>query len=294
MAKTTEYIFNNYDGGWPAYPEPGLAGSIEILDGLKWQMNFGFRKHLSGSFKEFPLVVEPITDTSCRVMALSTSNPEFRVCFDLPETSVQAFEEDLESRGYSRSAIKEAADKISERTASGQWWAGISEYKIGMGYHYAGARDKRETGTIYANAAGIEYKAFAGSKVKIPWSAIRGIEVSTQATRRVTAGRVVALGVFALAAKKGEIFTYVHITDQNSLWSFAIKSSQGAVINAWKPVLAEWNERVQDPKTDSVSHSENTSGMSVADELRKLAQLRDDGILTEEEFSTRKLKLLEG
>lgn len=293
MAKTTEYIFNNYDGGWPAYPDPGLAGSIEILDGLKWKMNFGFRKHLSGSFKEFPLVAEPMTDNSCRVTVLSISNVEFRVCFDLPETSSQAFEEDLESRGYSRSSIKEAADKISDRTASGQWWAAISEYKIGLGYHYAGARDKRETGTMYATALGIEYKSFAGSKVKIPWSTIRGIEVSTQATRRVTAGRVVALGVFALAAKKGEIFTYVHVTDPNSLWSFAIKSSQSVVLNAWKPILTLWNERVQDPQTDSVLHSENASGVSVADELRKLAQLRDDGILTEQEFSTRKLKLLE-
>jgi len=52
------------------------------------------------------------------------------------------------------------------------------------------------------------------------------------------------------------------------------------------------------PETGTNSHedkdSQNGGGFGVADELRKLAELRDQGVLTEEEFSAQKAKVLEG
>jgi len=294
MAKMTEYKLTNYDGGWKAYPEKGLSGSIEIHEDAKWKMNLGFRKHLNGDFKQFPLEVQPLTDSSCRVVVRNVNNPEFRVSFDLSETSAQTFLKDLEDRGYLYSTMTAAAEDRKKRIAAGEWWAEISEFKIGMGYHYAGERNKNQTGTMFVNNSGIEYKSFGGSKVKIPWDVITDIEISTQATRRVTAGRVLAMGVFALAAKKGEVYTYVHVSDPNTMWSFAIKSSQAGVLETWKPILNAWNNRVQVRPPSAKPEEPERPQMSVADELGKLAQLKDAGVLTEDEFNAQKMKLLHG
>ena len=47
-------------------------------------------------------------------------------------------------------------------------------------------------------------------------------------------------------------------------------------------------------RQESKSHVSISSGSSVADELSKLAKLKTDGILTEQEFETIKKSMLEG
>jgi len=178
--------------------------------------------------------------------------------------------------------------------ASGEWWAELHPYRILIGCHFSGARNKNELGDLHATREGIQYKR---AKVLIPWRAIQDIEISTQATKRVTAGRVIALGVFALAAKKGETYTYIHISDSNTVWSFADTTSQAKVLAAMKPILDAFNSRVTSaPLAATISGPTPTpaagSSPSVADELAKLAKLRAEGVLTDEEFAAQKAKLL--
>jgi hypothetical protein len=171
-----------------------------------------------------------------------------------------------------------------------QWWAGIKPYRILVACHYSGARNKGENGALHATAEGLFYKALLGSKVTIPWNVIQGIEVTTESKRRVTAGRVVSMGIFSLAAKKNETFAYIHVQDANTVWSFAAKTTQAKMLAAMKPVLDAFQSRTQ-TQTEIPPHVQQQ--ISVADELAKLANLRDSGVLSEDEFSTAKSKLLD-
>jgi hypothetical protein len=57
--------------------------------------------------------------------------------------------------------------------------------------------------------------------------------------------------------------------------------------------IKEQTEVIKNQKEDSeVQNDSHKTETSMADELSKLAQLRDSGVLTEEEFSSQKEKLL--
>lgn len=61
---------------------------------------------------------------------------------------------------------------------------------------------------------------------------------------------------------------------------------------AWACKSRVQTVEIAQPKESSEPHHQATAAGSVPDELRKLAQLRDDGILTEVEFQAQKSKLL--
>jgi hypothetical protein len=170
------------------------------------------------------------------------------------------------------------------------WWAGIKPYRILIACHYLGARSRGESGGLRATAEGLFYKPLLGSKVTIPWNVIQDIEVTTESKKRVTAGRAVAIGIFSLAARKNETFTYIHVQDANTVWSFAAKTTQVKVLAAMKPVLDAFQGRTRTQTQAEIPHVQQQ--LSVADELAKLANLRDSGVLSEDEFSTEKAKLL--
>ena len=69
--------------------------------------------------------------------------------------------------------------------------------------------------------------------------------------------------------------------NEKSVYSSKDKQEVMNIINALNEAIA----------TDNTSNNESSSS-SIADELQKLAKLKNDGILTEEEFETQKRKLL--
>lgn len=290
MPSKTKYNVANYGGGFTnTKPIPGAAETVEI-DGAHWALKLGRRK-IADEFEAWPFEIQSLGATSCRVTVRNAIDPDVAIRFDLPETSAATLEADLDERGCGFAEIMEAAQERQVQKQRGAWWLDIKPYRILIGCHFSGAKNKGESGSLQATAQGIEYKAFLGSKVKIPWAAIQDIEVSTQSTRRVTAGRVLAVGVFALAAKKNETFTYIHISDKNSVFSFAAKTPQGKVLGAMRPILNAFNNRVRPAVAPAPTPPQ--AAASVADELAKLAQLKMDGILTDEEFASQKAKLLD-
>lgn len=54
----------------------------------------------------------------------------------------------------------------------------------------------------------------------------------------------------------------------------------------------QWNEKKKAEKLASNTLSQNQASSSVSDELLKLVALKEQGVLTDEEFSVQKMKLL--
>jgi hypothetical protein len=212
-------------------------------------------------------------------------HPSISCTFELPRTSVWDFDT---GHSYWQQQAEEPTAWEGEvvglpHTEDEAWWAGINPYPILEDCHYS-PRPKNEWGDLEALYEGIKYRAMTGafsvreSAVYIPWQAIQGIEISP----------VYGAGLFAFAAKKSETYTYVNLASTNTVWSFATKAEQPRVLARVKPILDAFNSRAQTVPPDSVA----SRPLSVADELTKLAKLKADGVITEEEFGAQKAKLL--
>lgn len=123
----------------------------------------------------------------------------------------------------------------------------------------------------------------------IPWSEVTAVAIDgpEQASKRITATRLVTIGVFALAAKKNTTEAYLQVDTADMSTSFAVhKMSAGEL----RGKLGHWVKRLPEPPT--VESAAAAGSSSVADELAKLAQLRDQGVLSAEEFDAQKARLL--
>ncbi len=156
-------------------------------------------------------------------------------------------------------------------------------------------------------------RAESHSEVFRQSSRSRGIRSSTwrskntkTASKRVTAGRALALGVFALAAKK---------TTKSAVLIARLRSGEEAIFQTEKFTAAELRAKLA-PITSQLrkanasssptallatsspfftapsSNGSPAAAVSVADELKKLAELKDAELLTDEEFAGQKAKLL--
>jgi hypothetical protein len=123
-------------------------------------------------------------------------------------------------------------------------------------------------------------------QVLLPIGHVESIEVTGRAIATSRLIPVLLLGVLGLAAKASKMQTTVVVrtTDEEALYFLLDHQAPEQV----KALLTPHLKRVGVP-----FHDEPSSGPAdVADEIRKLAALRDDGVLTQDEFERRKAKLL--
>jgi hypothetical protein len=129
----------------------------------------------------------------------------------------------------------------------------------------------------------------------IPINSISNIYIDrkTNINQRLTATRILALGIFSLAVPKNkkteEYCIVIEWNDeseiiQNTIFEFSGDNCAQAANNAFSHL----NEYIQPKK---ISNTPNTE--SSADELLKWSKLRDKGILTEEEFQAKKKEFLD-
>ena len=115
------------------------------------------------------------------------------------------------------------------------------------------------------------------------------IEGKDEVSRRVTVTRLLSTGIFAFALQKKrnekEVFITVILADgQNAV--FHMNNVAPMVIKAkLSKVTARMRQNAPKP-------TNATSPISVADELAKLAKLKDNGIITQAEFDKQKAELL--
>lgn len=157
----------------------------------------------------------------------------------------------------------------------------IAEYMGG----YEVARKAKGSLSIYLDK--VEFKVVLNSNASftIPNSDISNIAVEgrDEVSRRVTVTRLLATGIFAFALKKKgkdqEAFiTLILIDGREVVFNVADKSPMEV-----KAKLSAAISRIKLPSPSTVS---------VADELKKLAELKDSKVITQEEFNRKKAELL--
>lgn len=160
---------------------------------------------------------------------------------------------------------------------------------------YGDSRKANGIITFYQNQT--EFSAVMSTKFTIPNAQIKEIlvEGKDEVNRRVTVTRLIAVGIFAFALKKKS-------KDQESYITLELVDGQEVILfvdnKAPMALRAKLAKAISSVKQVSTSHqvvsSQHTPQGSIADELSKLASLKEQGILTQSEFDTEKAKILKG
>lgn len=144
--------------------------------------------------------------------------------------------------------------------------------------------------------AGVKVKpVFGRASFVEPWENISEIDVEgpEQIGSRITATRLLTTGVFAFALKKKDKSS-AFILVRGTFGEFVFEAHKKAAgqlrgpIAAWKPLM---RGRVQLPEVTSQSGGEGNDEDRLA-QLEKLADLRDRGVLTDEEFANEKARII--
>lgn len=324
MARETKFKFANYDGGMKSHPTPEPKGTLVLKSNGMWELHYagGFGKRdkwIHGGITRYPFTVAETSPSSCRVTISDTQDAAISAGFDLPETPASVL---LEALGVQQQTVA-AAHERQQKIDSGSWWLAPQAFK-GLGFtgsfsaadtHYLGGwsgHTKTYTGKmtkiVVIDKNGISLRGIS-TIFTVPWDQVLDLEVEgpETASKRVTAGRALALGVFALAAKK---------TTKSAVLIARLRSGEEAIFQTEKFTAAELRAKLvpitsqlrkanasssppAPPTTPPPSSAaplangpSSASSGSVADELKKLADLKDAGLLTDEEFAGQKAKLL--
>ena len=134
-------------------------------------------------------------------------------------------------------------------------------------------------------------KTVTKSFVKVFLPAIESVEITSEQVAKSKVGSVLAFGVLGGLAAKGSMdrgTLLVHLKNGQTGYFTIGDYSEAKLLGKLTPWLHGNNIPVRPPLQESAS----PQTISIADELTKLAGLRDSGILTNEEFDAAKQRLL--
>ncbi len=302
----SKYKITNYTGHAPLRSEPADQGELRLTP-ERLELHFkGTKQFNHGGLRRYGFRAVGSGPESCHVTLIDKQTQESLAAFDA-QVSADELERDLAERDKVLAAAKQREAKV----ASGSWWLAPKAFR-GLGFlehldasetQYLGGWSSH-TKTYKAKYVRIDAQGISLRGLKtiftIPWDQVLDLEVEgpESASKRVTAGRVLALGVFALAAKK---------KTQSAVLIVSLRSGEEAVFQTEKLTAAELRAKlvpvtsqlrkanVSPPPTAATSPPAAplpAAPVSVADELKKLADLKDAGLLTNEEFAGQKAKLL--
>jgi hypothetical protein len=204
-----------------------------------------------------------------------------------------------------KSAAKAQAEAEREAAiASGAWWMapdafrafgrlrqftiGKCAYLGGWPEHPKAHGNEKTSNSLVVDDKGLRYRGLT-TIFAIPWEQVTGMEIEgpEQASKRISGARVAMIGIFALAAKKkvkSAVITVV--TKDGDEAVFQTHDWLALDLHAkLTPVLGQLHKHQPAEPTAAAAPSD-------ADQIRKLAELRDQGILTEAEFQAKKTELL--
>ena len=183
--------------------------------------------------------------------------------------------------------------------------SGIKEmsgaYLGGHPEHEGAKKDARLT----MNDDGIQVAVGAFRKLfKEPWKNITGLsaEGPDQMEKRFTATRLVLLGPLGLAFKKEKKSSFLVVEGTFGEFIFQVKKNTQMELQA---ALVPWRKRCSGGDTsveqtlpsspsDATVASGTTSDRDRVAVLKELAELRTQGVLTDEEFAVEKARVLAG
>ncbi len=147
-------------------------------------------------------------------------------------------------------------------------------------------------GNMWADEERIGLGMASAKKQVIMWKDCKGVTVDGGQVAKSKVGAELAFGIFGGLGAKGaadRAFLTVYRKDGAAALFQIEKKSPQAVRGQLTALLA----KVGVPFLDGpVQAQDNSSSVSMADELGKLAALKEQGILTPEEFEEQKAKLL--
>lgn len=114
--------------------------------------------------------------------------------------------------------------------------------------------------------------------------------VDNEVKRQFAPGKLLALGVLGATKKRGEIYLTVEGNSFHSFGTVTFRNEKGA-----RKFAAKVNSVARQLAPSQEISPEPASGGErgdVADQIRKLAALRDDELITAEEFEAKKKQLL--
>lgn len=186
---------------------------------------------------------------------------------------------------------KRAREELQEKFKQGGKPLGIASCKY-LGGHPAIIGEK--DGLIQVNKAGIIFEpGLTLETLYIPIeNIIRGeFKTDEQITKDVTLTRLLAFGVFAFGMKKKrkEITNYVVLTyTENEIENTILFQTKTAGAFASSIMKARQEYATEHPQAGQ----NNNVTADIPSQIKKLSELREQGILTEEEFNNKKKELL--
>jgi hypothetical protein len=154
-------------------------------------------------------------------------------------------------------------------------------------------------GNLIVDSEGIGCGITNKKKGVVLWRDASGISYDSEQIHKSRVGKAMLVGVLALAAKSTQAAATITVTLKDggaAVYQVAGKPGpavrgrvQAIITAAGVPCLDDMPSKAS---ARSVAADQTIAPLRVADELAKLAALRDAGALTDDEFSAQKAKLL--
>jgi len=192
-------------------------------------------------------------------------------------------------------SIQQGYENQQEKSAELKSTRGAKLYLLQAEYMggFGNAKGAKGILTFYQNQT--EFSALMSTKLSIPNDLVKDIlvEGKEEVSRRVTVTRLLLVGIFAFALKKKskdqESYITIELTDGQEVIFFVENTAPMRLKAKLAQVVSNAKQKSLVNQADA---SKNLSYTSNSDELIKLAALKEQGVLTQEEFDTEKAKLL--
>lgn len=167
---------------------------------------------------------------------------------------------------------------------------------------------RRENGNLHVSDAGVGVGGAVAKKGLIGWSHMASISFDSGTAAKSRVGATLAFGVLGALASQGaqDVATItINLKDGNAAF-YRVEGKSGPMVRAsFQPFLVAYSiPCLDDPAAGSAppqgvsaapppaTATPSVSPIGRADELAKLAGLRDQGVISEEEFQSMKQQLL--
>ena len=166
-----------------------------------------------------------------------------------------------------------------------------------LGSHPAVSGQASEIDVIFTTE-GVVYAAKRRELGSIPWNRIVALEADSREDidRRITGARLIALGAFALVAKKETTNSYLVITDDRGEWIFRIPGLSSIELRSGLTQLQPYVSArpapaLAPPSAPAPLPPPATTGP--AERIQQLKALLDQGLISEAEFAARRTAILD-
>ncbi len=329
--KKAKFKFVNYDGGFSSHRQEtkGLfvldAGARHgspderIVVSLEWSERPSWRKGgevaIGGSLARFSVGVQATGLSSCRVAIRDVLDPSKGGSFELPNNAASDVEAALKERESGIAAAREelaarTTEQAAQKSAPQPPQKPLAPVSFNPAHYLGGHPNlgRGRSGTLWFSPLEVGIGITRPKVAVLQLANVASVEVtSTQVAKNKVKAEIMFGVLGGLGAKGSETDTAiaVYTKDDQIAYYQVDKKTEAQVRARITPVLRAASvpfrdeaavqtqqEALREAVAQAVQSAQGGGAPSVADELAKLAQLRDQGILTDEEFAAQKAKLL--